>query len=145
MADGHDDWHQHSPEEGPPQAEHGSTVSPSALGVTLLAIVFGVAFVIVILTAYFQSFTDRYKAEKQEGIPAARSEYLSARATAEARLREAGVVNRDEGVYRLPFDRAVELVTADYAESSARSTTPTSETLTSESLPAEGAPSDDAS
>lgn len=116
MAHGHDDWHQHTPDEGVPQAEHGSTASPTALGVTLLAIVFGVAFVIVILTAYFQSYTDRYKAEKQEGIPAARGQYLTARSAAEARLREAGVVNREEGVYRLPLDRAIELVTNEYAE-----------------------------
>lgn len=140
MSHGHDDWHQHTPEEGVPQEEHGSTVSSNALGITMLAIIFGVAFVIIILTAYFQHYTDTYKAEKQEGIPAARADYITARATAESRLGSAGAVNRDTGVFRIPMDRAAELVASEYAREASQGSANTNTTLT-----AEDAPSDDAS
>jgi uncharacterized protein HemX len=61
-----DSWHRHGNEEGAPQNEHGAHASARALAITFIAMTLGVAFVIIILMAYFNSYNARFKEQVQE-------------------------------------------------------------------------------
>ena len=113
--DAHDAWHRHTADEGRPQHEHAAHVSATGLGLTLLGIVFGVVFVILVLVAYFNSYTTTYKAQKMEGVPATRAEYAAGRSAAEQRLRETGWIDRASGTVYRPLDEAMDRVVAEYA------------------------------
>ena len=110
-----DEWHHHSAaEEGLPQREHGAKVSPTALGVTFVVMTLGVAFTIVVLTAYFNSYNVRYRSSKQEGVVSARAAYELSRDQANARLREFGWIDRTAGTVHVPLDLAAERIVAEY-------------------------------
>jgi cell division protein FtsN len=64
---GHDDWFRHSADEALPQQEHAAHVNTTAIGLTLLAIVFGVLFTVVVLSMYFVQYANTRKAEMNEG------------------------------------------------------------------------------
>lgn len=66
-ADGHDNWHQHSADEGMPQEEHGAQASAKALGFTIIGMVLGVLLVIIVLKVYFDSYMSKYEAKINEG------------------------------------------------------------------------------
>ena len=70
-ADGHDQWHQHSTEEGAPQQEHAAQASAKALGLTFIGMTLGVLFVIIVLVVYFQNYMSNYKAMVNENTEAA--------------------------------------------------------------------------
>ena len=70
-ADGHDQWHQHSSDEGMPQTEHAAAASPKALGLTFIAMTLGVLFVIIVLKVYFDSYMSSYKSKINEHTQAA--------------------------------------------------------------------------
>ena len=112
-AHGHDDWFRHSDDEALPQVEHAEHVSTKALGITLVAIVFGVLFVILILAAYFSSYTTQVRAERQENTTSA-AEYLSYRSGVDRRLVETGWVDRNAQTLHIPLDRAIDLVVDEY-------------------------------
>ena len=116
-AHGHDDWFRHSSDEALPQVEHAQHVSTKALGITLVMIVFGVLFVLLILSAYFSSYTTQVRAEKQEGTSSA-ADYLSYRSGMDRRLAETGWVDRTNQTLHIPLDRAVELVVDEYRSAS---------------------------
>jgi hypothetical protein len=122
--DAHDAWHRHTADEGRPQHEHAAHVNATGLGLTLLGIVFGVVFVILVLVAYFNSYTTTYKAQKLEGVPATRAEYASARSAAEQRLRETGWIDRAAGTVHLPVEDAMSRVVAEYAALGAAASSP---------------------
>ncbi len=119
---GHDDWFRHGSDEAAPQAEHAGQVSTRAVGVTLLVIVFGVLFVILLLSAYFSSYTTQLKAEKQEGVGSAQ-EYMSYRTTAQRRLEAAGWIDREAGKLHIPLERAMSMVVDEYREAAAQGLT----------------------
>ena len=116
-AHGHDDWFRHSSDEALPQVEHAQHVSTKALGITLLLIVFGVLFVLLIISAYFSSYTTQVRAERQEGTSSA-AEYLSYRSGMDRRLAETGWIDRTNQTLHIPLDRAIELVVDDYRTAS---------------------------
>jgi len=70
-ADGHDQWHQHSPAEGAPQEEHAAQASAKALGLTFIAMTLGVLFVIIVLVVYFKTYMSNYKSQINESTTAA--------------------------------------------------------------------------
>lgn len=113
--DDHGDWFRHESEEGLPQAEHGSHVSSVGLGMTFLIIVFGVLFVILLLTAYFGMYTTGLQSQRQEGTDAM-AEYLSYRAGAFSKLDTLGWENRDAETAHVPLDRAKQAVVEYYAQ-----------------------------
>ncbi len=121
-AHGHDDWFRHASDEAAPQAEHAGHVSTKALGVTLLIIVFGVLFVILLLSAYFSSYTTQLKAEKQEGVGSAQ-EYMSYRSSMQRRLEGTGWIDRDAGTLHIPLERAMSMVVEDYQQAAAQGLT----------------------
>ncbi len=61
-----DPWHRHSEDEGAPQPEHGAHVSARALAITFIAMTLGVAFVIIVLMAYFNSYNARFTEQVRE-------------------------------------------------------------------------------
>ena len=121
-----DPWHQHSAAEGAPQHEHGAKVNPIFAGLTLLGLVFGTIFLILLVWVYFQSYTTRLKAERQEPVTdVLRTEYLTARANAQTRLAQPATwMDRDAGTVAIPLDLATDLVIRDYARSGAAAPTP---------------------
>lgn len=121
-AHGHDDWFRHSSDEALPQTEHGEHVSTKALGITLAIIVFGVLFVLLILSAYFSSYTTQIRAERQESTMAA-GPYMSYRSGMERRLAETGWVDRASQKLHIPLERAAELVVNEYRVAAAASAT----------------------
>ncbi|MDF1809544.1 MAG: hypothetical protein P1U42_07610 [Phycisphaerales bacterium] len=65
-ADGHDQWHQHTADEGAPQQEHTAQASAKALGMTFIGMTLGVLFVIIVLVVYFNNYMSNYKASINE-------------------------------------------------------------------------------
>jgi len=116
-----DAWHRHSDEEGMPQSEHAATVNPTALGIVFVVMVIGVAFVILLLTAYFNQYTYTFKAAKQEGVPAARQAYETDLAQTRARLSEYGWIDRTAGTVHVPIERAFDTVIEQYQNANAGS------------------------
>lgn len=112
--DDHGEWFRHEPEqEGMPQAEHAARVSSTALGVTFLAIAFGVLFVILLLVTYFNRYTGDLKTSQQEGTQLA-AEQMSYRAAERAKLNsDPAWINRETGTVRIPIDDAIDR-TIDY-------------------------------
>ncbi len=71
---GHDQWHQHSADEGVPQEEHTAQASAKALGLTFIAMTLGVLIVIGVLVVYFQNYMSNYRTminENTQGAAAA--------------------------------------------------------------------------
>ncbi len=83
---GHDDWFSHSKAEGLPQAEHAAHVSSTALGVTLLVIVFGVFGVVLLLALYFGAYATNTVAMLREGVLPVAEPYLAYREQEKADL-----------------------------------------------------------
>ena len=112
--DDHGEWFRHEPEqEGMPQAEHAARVSSTGLGVTFLAIAFGVLFVILLLVAYFNRYTGDLKKAQQEGTQLA-AEQMSYRAAEQAKFNsDPAWINRETGTVRIPLDDAIDR-TLDY-------------------------------
>lgn len=117
---GHDDWFRHTPDEGVPQHEHAAHVNSTAIGLTLLAIVFGVLFTVIILSMYFIGYTTRLKAERQEGTESAAT-YLTYRDQSQRSMERFGWIDREAGTVQLPIDRAIDDVVAFYHEPDRRS------------------------
>ncbi|MEM1184108.1 MAG: hypothetical protein AAGI53_03810 [Planctomycetota bacterium] len=112
-AHGHDDWFRHSGDEALPQVEHAGHVSTKALGISLVLIVFGVLFVLLLLTAYFNSYVTQKKADLEESTTAAAG-YMQYRSESTGHLNETGWIDRDNEKLHIPLDRAIEFVVEDY-------------------------------
>lgn len=116
---GHDDWFRHDESEGLPQVEHAAHIDTTSLGVAFLVTVFGVLGVIVVLVLYFSSYTTQLKAERQEGIKSG-TPYMTYRDEAETKFdAPASALDKENGVYRIPIDRAMDLIVDQYADDSA--------------------------
>lgn len=100
-ADGHDQWHQHTSDEGMPQEEHTAQASAKALGLTFIGMTLGVLFVIIVLVVYFQNYMSNYKSQINEDTKAA----------------EVAWHEKNEIMSNITpsVDAAMELVIADYA------------------------------
>lgn len=105
-----DSWHRHTPEEGQGQQEHGAHASPKALLLTLVAMVFGTLFVVLVLMAFFRSYTTQFRAATEEtlelGVPARES-----RAKAMGELNSWGWTS--DGRLHMPIEQAMEKVVAE--------------------------------
>ena len=111
-----DNWFRHSADETLPQVEHGDHISPKALGVTLLLIVFGIFAVILLLSAYFGSYYKNLRAERMEGVDGVSDQLLLYRSSAGERLNRAGWVNRADGIVHIPIEDAMEATVAFYSQ-----------------------------
>lgn len=114
MGHGHDDWFRHDATEMAPQEEHGGHVHTGTLAMTMVITTFGVIATILLLVMYFQQYTTQLRAEKQEGIFLA-DNYLAYRSQTEGAMRgSARWIDRNAGTVRLPIDRAMQAVVAEY-------------------------------
>ena len=109
----HDDWFRHSDDEAQPQEEHAAQVNTTAIGLTLLALVFGVLFTVVILSMYFVNYANTRKAEMNEGTGSARA-FLEYRDQSEAMLSASGWADRAAGKVNLPISDAMDSVVEQY-------------------------------
>lgn len=125
MSDHHDDhgaWFRHSEDEALPQQESAAHVNTSAIGLTLLAIVFGVLFTVVILSMYFVNYANTRKAQMNEGTASAEA-YIAYRNESEATLSTGGWADRASGTVNLPITDAMESVIAEYNTPGMRAST----------------------
>ncbi len=113
-----DAWHRHSEDEGAPQVEHAAHANPTILAVTFIAMILGVAFVVVVLVAYFNNYVSNFKAEKQEGVGMA-APFEASKAEALAQLNGHGWV--DTNTIYIPVDDAMDLVVQRYASAASPS------------------------
>jgi len=105
-----DSWHRHGSEEGAPQAEHGAHASARALAITFIAMTLGVAFVIIILVAYFNSYNSRYKKQVQETTVLG-DQVRAQRSTDLGKMTQYGWVDHD--TVQIPIDEAMKAVVAE--------------------------------
>lgn len=105
-----DAWHRHLPGEGQGQHEHGSHASPKAMLVTLIAMVFGTLFVVLVLMAFFNSYTSQYKASVEETTSIG-AVARNNRAAALGALESWGWVDHDR--VRMPIEQAMQQVVAE--------------------------------
>lgn len=113
----YDPWADHT-NEPPPRDPHGASASPRALALTLVAMTFGVLFVIVTLVVYFDSYTAQLKSARQEGYESFAREYRALRSDAEANLNVAEPTWADSaaGRVRIPVAQAMQRVVEEYRE-----------------------------
>lgn len=116
---GHD-WFRHDEGDGVPQAEHAAHVSSKALGITLIGMVFGVLFVVVLLSLYFNTYKTTKVAQYQEHTRAA-DPYLAYKAQMETQLNRVEWIDREAGVVRIPVGMAADRVVQQYAGRAGRS------------------------
>lgn len=108
-----DAWHSHSG-EAPPQHEHGSKANPfGIILVSLASIVFVVVLVIVVMV-YFNQRVRALRVERQE-----RADFTSLvsqqKDHANQMMGGYGWVDAQEGIIRIPIDRAIEITAEEYA------------------------------
>ena len=115
---GHDDWFRHSADEALPQQEHAAHVNTTAIGLTLLSIVFGVLLTVVLLSMYFVQYANTRKAEMNEGTGSAAA-FIEYRDRSESALGATAWVDRSAGTVNLAIDDAMDAVVADYQQSNA--------------------------
>lgn len=108
-----DEWHVHTPAEGPPQHEHASNINAAVLGASLIAIVVSVTAVIGVIAVYFKNYTDRLIAERRE-TPLA-GEFLQMQAADRATLSGYSWADPARGVVVIPIEQAMRKVAARYA------------------------------
>ena len=139
MSDHHDhgDWFRHSEDEALPQQEHAAHVNTTAIGLTLLAIVFGVLFTVVILSMYFVSYANTRKAAMNEGTASAQA-YTAYRDQSAATLSTGGWADRAAGTVNLPLDDAMESVIAEYNRPGTQADTEWQGPTNAASAPAQG-------
>tara|TARA_R110002111_G_scaffold262219_1_gene337449 strand:- start:2103 stop:2528 length:426 start_codon:yes stop_codon:yes gene_type:complete len=101
-ADGHDNWHQNSSDEGVPQEAHGAQASAKAMGLTIIAMTLGVLFVIIVLVVYFQNYMSNYKSMINENTEAAAISWHERQSTLDA--------------MEAPMQEAMAVVIAEYAQ-----------------------------
>ncbi len=114
LAERPDEWHQHSTDEGAPQIEHGSHATPTALAITFVGMVLGVAAVVLILIAYFNTYVSQVKAQKQEGVGLS-EEYEGYRAESLERLAGYGWTDAEAGTVYVPIEMGMQQVVSKYA------------------------------
>lgn len=108
-----DAWHDHSG-EAPPQEVHGET---SALFIAGLGVVSfcGLLVCIGLLAVYFNQVSRAEIIQKRERTDVAR-EFRERSAGWNAELTTYGWVDENNGVVRIPLDRAIELVVQEYGQ-----------------------------
>lgn len=114
LAEQPDEWHRHTAEEGAPQIEHGAHATPTALAITFVGMVLGVAAVVLILIVYFNSYVSQVKAEKEEGVGMS-EDFEAYRADSIAHLAGYGWTDPAAGRVHVPIELGMEQVIAEYA------------------------------
>ncbi|MBL4590839.1 MAG: hypothetical protein JKY96_02650 [Phycisphaerales bacterium] len=108
-----DQWHTHSADEPAPQLEQAAHVSPKWLALTLIAIVFGVLFVIIVLVVYYNNYMSKYDASINETTTEAQASFEEKIAVQTTR-NSFEWIDRENGIVQIPVDMAMDLVIADY-------------------------------
>lgn len=105
-----DSWHRHATDDGAPQQEHGAHASARALSIAFITMTLGVAFVIIVLIAYFNSYNSRYKKQVQETTILG-DEVRAQRAADLGTLTQYGRIDAEN--YQIPIDVAMQAVVTE--------------------------------
>lgn len=110
--DAPDAWHAHSVEEASPQEAHARIANPRAIFFGLAAMVVVLVGLLVLLTLYFDRFSTRLLAERQE--IALSADYVVYREKSDLELRTAAPLDPAQKTVRIPIDRAMDKVIQTY-------------------------------
>lgn len=108
-----DSWHAHAGEL-PPQHEHGSKANPvGIILISVASIVFVVVLVFVVMV-YFNQRVRALRVEREE-----RADFTSfvagQNSHAQQMMGDYGWIDAEQGVFRLPITRAIEITAQEYA------------------------------
>ncbi len=110
-----DEWHQHPPEQGVPQIEHGAHANITALLLTFVVVTVATVIFSVIIGLYTINQITRLQTEG-EGMGLAAVAPEAAQYRQDALAAQNGYGWTAEGNVRLPIEQAMEMVVADYGE-----------------------------
>ncbi len=122
-ADHADPWHTHTTDEALPQAAHSERVNVPMVVAYGTACFAAITFVVLITIVYFNWYVTKTKIAREEQVdsgPTASSvlqaEYLNHRkGVEEVDFKQAGWIDGEKNVVRIPLDVAVKKVVDQYA------------------------------
>ncbi len=104
-----DAWHQHPPEDGVPQTEHGSHANISVLVVSFVVITVATVAFCVIIGVYTLNQMDKLITEREiEGLAAVAPEAAAYKQAALA--AQTGYAWTEDGAVKLPIEQAMQIV-----------------------------------
>jgi hypothetical protein len=112
-----DAWHQHTPEEGVPQEEHGGKASAAAIAVSLLVTVVFLVLTVGLIIMYFTTYTTRLRVERVENTVLSKDQ-LEYKLESAEKLHEYSWINPEtahQGVVTIPLAEARQKVLQRYA------------------------------
>ncbi|MCB9845687.1 MAG: hypothetical protein H6811_06855 [Phycisphaeraceae bacterium] len=109
-----DQWHRHSVEEGPPQAEHGSRANVAILAGAFVVITLFVVVTAAATAVYFKKHITELRNERRE---------TTIEAVGQIEYRNASIADLDQyawedaqsGTVRIPIEQAMQKVAGRYA------------------------------
>ena len=108
-----DRWHAHAG-EAPPQHEHGSRASPIGIIVVAVASLVFVVVLVVLVMVYFNQRVRALRVEREE-----RADFTSfvvgQMDHRQQMMGDYGWIDAENGVFRLPIERAIEITAQEYA------------------------------
>lgn len=111
-----DEWHSHTPEEGPPQEEHASRVNAGILFLVFCVMTVGLTVTVVALIFYFSQHTTALKAELHETVDWRVDISIPYRESARQTLTGYAWEDEDNEVVRVPLDLAIDRIVERYSE-----------------------------
>ncbi len=118
-----DAWHQHPPEDGVPQTEHGSHANITVLLVTFVTItVATVAFSVIIAVYAINQMNNLITEREMQGLAAVAPEAAAYKQNALA--AQAGYSWTTDGAVKLPIEQAMQLVLQENGSTTHQEETP---------------------
>ncbi len=119
-----DPWHTHTTDEPTPQEAHSEKVNVPVVVAYGVACFVVIAVVVVITSIYFNWYVTKTKVAREEQVdngPTANSvlqaEYLNMRkGVEEVEFKQAGWIDSEKNIVRLPIDVAMKKVVDQYAK-----------------------------
>ncbi|MCC5787864.1 MAG: hypothetical protein JJU33_14315 [Phycisphaerales bacterium] len=111
-----DEWHTHTPDEGPPQEEHTSRVNAGILFLVFCVMTVSLTVTVVALIFYFSQHTTALKTELHETTDWRTDISIPYRESARQALTGYAWEDEDNEVVRVPLDLAIDRVIERYSE-----------------------------
>ena len=118
-----DAWHQHPPEDGVPQTEHGAHANITVLLVSFVAITVATVAFSVLIGVYALNQMDKLITDRElQGLAAVAPEAAAYKQTAFA--AQAGYGWTAEGAVKLPIEQAMQIVLRENSTTTQQKETP---------------------
>lgn len=110
-----DEWHQHGPEEGAPQAEHTAHINVPILLVAFVAMAVTVGVLVIAVTLFYNSTKASMQAVRLENTVGYSDEYVPYREAAKEQINGFHADDPEAGTVRIPVENAFDTVIEQYA------------------------------